>query len=215
MRTSAQRRGMALPILCLFVLAIAACDKKASAVAADPNDPNSPAVVKEPAPILVGDTLKPKVPLVDTARFRQTVRNEYAIMAMMMISHDGRSLVTEFEPNATIAYPDSTVQSSVRIAKYLIDFAASKSVMDFQRASEKFQLTDSAATDSGRYRIFIVSQFQCHHQHRILIVLPRPHRQKSHPFMKRDGHRIRRLQIHLERNTGPSPPCKRRHIVIQ
>jgi hypothetical protein len=153
MRTSAQRRGMALPILCLFVLAIAACDKKASAVAADPNDPNSPAVVKEPAPILVGDTLKPKVPLVDTARFRQTVRNEYAIMAMMMISHDGRSLVTEFEPNATIAYPDSTVQSSVRIAKYLIDFAASKSVMDFQRASEKFQLTDSAATDSGRYRI--------------------------------------------------------------
>ena len=150
MRTSAQRRWMALPILCLFVLAIAACDKKVSpAVTTD--DPNRPAVINEPAPVLVADTLKPPQPTLDPRKMQIQISPEYALMSLAMTGGDGRMVSSQFEPNATLSLPDTTIKGSVAIARFLVDFSHTRNLNYLERTSNVFSLADSIASDSGKY----------------------------------------------------------------
>ena len=150
MRTSANRRGMALPILCLFVLAIAACDKKVSpAVASD--DPNRPAVIKEPAPVLVADTLKPPMPTLDPKQMQIQISPEYALMSLAMTGGDGRMVSTQFEPDATLSLPDTIIKGSVAIARFFVNFSRSRNLSYIERTSHVFSVADSIASDSGKY----------------------------------------------------------------
>ena len=150
MRTSAQRRGMALPILSLFVFAIAACDKKVSpAVTTD--DPNRPAVINEPAPVLVADTLKPPQPTLDPRKMQIQISPEYALMSLAMTGGDGRMVSSQFEPNATLSLPDTTIKGSVAIARFLVDFSHTRNLNYLERTSNVFSLADSIASDSGKY----------------------------------------------------------------
>jgi hypothetical protein len=150
MKTSAKRRGMALPILCLFVLAIAACDKKvSSSVASD--DPNRPAVIKEPAPVLVADTLQPPKPTIDPKKMQIQISPEYALMSLAMTGGDGRMVSSQFEPNATLSLPDTTIKGSVAIARFLINFSHARNLNYLERTSNVFSLADSIASDSGKY----------------------------------------------------------------
>lgn len=150
MRTSAKKRGMALPILCLFVVASAACEKQSSpAVATD--DPNRPAVIQEPAPVLVADTLKPLQPKLDSKKIQIQISPEYAIMSMAMTGGDGRMVASQFEPTATLSLPDTTIKGSISIAKFLIDFSHLRNLNYLERTSNVFSLTDSIASDSGKY----------------------------------------------------------------
>jgi hypothetical protein len=141
---------MALPILCLFVLVIAACDKKASpAIAAD--DPNRPAVINEPAPVLVADTLKPPQPKLDPKKIQIQISPEYALMSLAMTGGDGRMVSSQFEPDATLSLPDTTVKGSVAIARFFVNFSRSRNLNYLERTSNIFSLVDSIASDSGRY----------------------------------------------------------------
>ena len=150
MRTSAQRRGMALPILSLFVFALAACDKKVSpSVASD--DPNRPAVIEEPAPVLVADTLKPPQLKLDPKKMQIQISPEYALMSLAMTGGDGRMVSSQFEPDATLTLPDTTIKGSVAIARFFVNFSRSRNLNYIERTSNVFSLADSIASDSGKY----------------------------------------------------------------
>ena len=142
---------MALPILCLFVLAIAACDKKVSPAVADQNDPNRPAVIQAPAPVLVADTLKPPKPKLDPKQIQVQISPEYALMSLAMTGGDGRMVSSQFEPDATLTLPDTTIKGSVAIARFFVNFSRSRNLNYLERTSNVFSLVDLIASDSGKY----------------------------------------------------------------
>jgi hypothetical protein len=140
---------MALPILSLFMLSVAACEKKTAV--ADANDPNRPAVIPAPAPILAADTLKPPQPKLDPKKIQVQISPEYALMSMAMTGGDGRMVATQFESNATLSLPDTTIKGSIAIAKFLVDFSHTRNLNYLERTSNVFSLADSIASDSGKY----------------------------------------------------------------
>jgi hypothetical protein len=143
---------MALPILCLFVCLIAACSKKAApANAAD--DPNRPAVVKEPAPILYSDTAKRTAAAMDSRKAQSMIFPEYAFISMAMVRGDRSVLAGEYLPDAQLILPDTTVRGAVNITGYLIALSRAKSLSGFQRITMSTTVVDSVAADTGRYQI--------------------------------------------------------------
>lgn len=144
---SAHWRGMALPILCL---AISACGKPDTRAAAA--DPNAPAVIKAPPPIIPSDTIKPVVPPVvpeDVARL--TVTRNYSFVGAGMVNHDFRLLAAFYSPDAEFTTPRGRVRGKSAIVQEYRNLAMDGSVQDFQRLSNVLKLVDSTVVDSGQY----------------------------------------------------------------
>lgn len=143
---------MALPILCLVAAVVAACDKKTANPGVVANDdPNRPAVIGEPGPVLVNDTLKPPKPTIDPRKIQIQISPEYALMSLAMTGGDGRMVASQFEPGATLSLPDTTIRGSLAIAKFLIDLSRAKNLNYLERSSYSFSATDTIASDSGKY----------------------------------------------------------------
>jgi hypothetical protein len=146
---SAHWRGMALPILCL---AFSACNKPdARAVAADPN---SPAVVKLPPPVLPGDTVRKVVqPVVTTETARMTLSRNYALLTAGLVFADEKLLAGSYAPNAELITPNGRFTGTGAILKEFHGFGMDGSVKEFQRRSAALKIVDSTVVDSGSYTV--------------------------------------------------------------
>jgi hypothetical protein len=146
---SAYWRGMALPILCLT---IAACSKPdARRVAADPN---SPAVIKLPPPVLPGDTVRKVVePVVTTEIARMTLSHDYALLAGGFAFVDENLLAGAYAPTAELVTPNGSFKGRAAILKEFHSFGMDGSVKAFQRQSATLKIVDSTVADSGTYTV--------------------------------------------------------------
>ena len=140
---------------------VVACGKSArpDAPAADPKAPaTDPAVVSVPLnlPRLntnVPDTTKKSnlIPADERERIRATSMI-YSLATATMINQDSRMLSQVYTPGVVLHAPDSTVRGSADVVRYLITYARSKSLAEFDRTSHGVRiLDDSTLADSGSY----------------------------------------------------------------
>ena len=150
MMRSALRRGMALPILCL---AITACGKRDAA----PNaaDPNAPAVVKAPPPVLPSDTARkpPPPPVVAEDIARNMVSRLYALAGAGLSMMDPKLITAAYSPNAELTTPNGKVTGTAAIVKEYQSFGMDGSVKEFNRQSARLKIVDSTVIDSGTYYV--------------------------------------------------------------
>lgn len=148
MMRSAQWRGMALPILCL---AITACGKPPAP--AKNNDPNAPAVVKAPLPLVATDTIKPpKPPIIEPNDARTIVLRNYALVGAGLALKDAKLLSAFYSDSAVLTTPNGTARGKSAILREYQSFGMDGSVSEFQRQSIVLQVApDSTVLDSGAY----------------------------------------------------------------
>jgi ketosteroid isomerase-like protein len=148
MMRSAHWRGMALPILCL---AITACGKPGAP--AKNNDPNTPAVVKAPRPLVATDTIKPPVPpVIEPDAARTIVLRDYALVGAGLAFRDAKLLTLFYAPDAVLTTPNGTARGKGAILREYQSFGMDGSVSEFQRQSIVLQVApDSTVLDSGTY----------------------------------------------------------------
>jgi hypothetical protein len=146
---SADLRGMALPILCLVIAACGKPDARAAAA-----DPNAPAIVRAPQPILPGDTVKKVVePVVDADDARMMVSRDYALAGAGLSMLDPKLIVSAYAPTAELTTPNGTFTGTQAIVKEFQSFGMDGSVKDFNRQSSKLKVVDSTVVDSGTYYV--------------------------------------------------------------
>src|ERR1019366_6262362 len=117
MMNSAIRRAMALPMLCALV---AACGRKAESAKA--SDPNTPAVVKLPPPILPSDTAKPDTMENHRAKVDATMSvlaREYSVLGAATVFGDRSMIASHFAPDAVLVTSDSSYMGNFAIANSL------------------------------------------------------------------------------------------------
>lgn len=150
MMRSAHWRGMALSVVAL--IGITACSKpdpRASAA-----DPNTPAVVRVPPPVLPSDTArKPKetTTVVSWDEARATVSRNYAILGAALTFADPKLLVSSYAPTAVLTTPNGTFTGHEAIVKEYRGFGMDGSVKAFNRQSQVLKVVDSTVADSGIY----------------------------------------------------------------
>ncbi len=146
---SAHWRGMALPILCLAITACSKPDARANAA-----DPNTPAVVRVPPPILPGDTVKKEVaPVVSSEVARNIVSRNYALLGAGLSLVDPKLLAAAYAPTAELTTPNGKFSGQTAILKEYQSFGMDGSVKDFQRQSAALKVVDSTVVDSGTYTV--------------------------------------------------------------
>ena len=146
MMRSAHWRGMALPILCLAITACGNPDARAK------TDPNAPAVVKMPPPVVATDTVKEVVPpVVEPQDARTTVLRNYALVGAGLAFRDAKLLASFYAPDAVLTTPNGTATGKQAILKEYASFAMDGSVSEFTRESTVLQVVDSTVLDSGSY----------------------------------------------------------------
>ena len=134
------RRGMALPMLCYCA---AACGPKPEAAKA--LDPNAPAVVRLPPPVLPSDTAKP-----DTVPYyRERIRlarlelsPSYAVLGAAIVFGDRRMVASHYAPDAVLVTPESTYTGSAAIANALVALGPPNSLVEFIRTSLDLKIVD-------------------------------------------------------------------------
>jgi hypothetical protein len=148
--TSANRRGVALPILCLAFAACSKQDVRAKAA----TDPNAPAVVKLPPPILPSDTAKkPVIPVVTAQDAAMALSQRYALLGAGFAFADPQLVREAYAPAAQLTTPNGTFTGQTSIVKELSSLGTSGSVKDFQRTSRVMKVVDSTVVDSGTFTI--------------------------------------------------------------
>lgn len=146
---SAHWRGMALPILCLAVTACSKPDARPNAA-----DPNLPAVVKLPPPVLPGDTVRKRVEPVVTADIaRTTLSRNYALLAGGFAFVDRNLITGAYAPTAELTTPNGKFTGTSAILKEFQSFGMDGSVREFQRKSTVMKIIDSTVTDSGTFTV--------------------------------------------------------------
>jgi hypothetical protein len=146
---SAHWRGMALPILCLAITACGKPDARAKAA-----DPNTPAVVRVPPPILASDTARKEVePVVTTDAARMTLSRNYALLGAGLSFIDPKLLAAAYAPAAELTTPNGKFTGQAAILKEYQSFGMDGSVMAFQRQSAVLKVVDSTVADSGTYTV--------------------------------------------------------------
>lgn len=151
MTITAFRRGMVLPILCF---SLAACDRKAEPAKAA--DPNAPAVVKLPLPILYPDTAKPDTMeshIERTNAAQSELLTNYAVLGTAVVLGDRRMIAMQYAPDAVLVTSESTYSGPVAIANALAALASSRSLRAFSRRSLDVRIIDSSVVDSGTYKL--------------------------------------------------------------
>jgi hypothetical protein len=146
---SAHWRGMALPILCLAMIACGKPDARANAA-----DPNTPAVVKVPPPILPGDTARKEVEAVvsiDAARTK--LSSNYSLLGAGLVYVDRKLLARAYSPTAEFTTPNGKFTGQAAIVKEYESFGLDGSVKEFQRQPAVTKVVDSTVVDSGRYTV--------------------------------------------------------------
>jgi hypothetical protein len=149
MMRSAFWRGMALPILCLAIAACSKPDARGNAA-----DPNTPAVVKAPPPILASDTAKKEIPSVvteDAARMMLSRLN--ALAGAGLAFSDPRLILGAYAPTAELTTPNGKFTGRQAIVKEYQSFGMDGSVKDFRRQSARLKIVDSTVVDSGTYTV--------------------------------------------------------------
>jgi hypothetical protein len=119
-------------------------------------DPNRPAVVKLPPPILPSDTAHPDT--MGTYRERmdqlkQRLLPWYALVGATAVYGDRRTILQFYSTDATLRLGNTTFTGAVEIANGLVELAKRNSVKEFERMSRVVNATDSVAVDSGSYTI--------------------------------------------------------------
>lgn len=146
---SANWRGMALPILCLAVAACAKRDARPNAA-----DPNTPAVVTAPPPVLPGDTVRKVVPPVTSLQIAaMTLARAYALLGGAFAFVDPKLIVASYEPTAELTTPNGTFTGHAAIVKEFQSFGMDGSVREFSRRSLARKIVDSTVVDSGIYTV--------------------------------------------------------------
>jgi hypothetical protein len=146
---SAHWRGMALPILCLAMTACGKPDGRSSSA-----DPNTPAVVKVPPPILPGDTVTKVVePVVSTDAARMTLSRNYALLGAGFAFVDPKLLAGAYSPTAELTTPNGKFIGQTAILKEYQSFGMDGSVKEFNRQSAALKIVDSTVVDSGTYTV--------------------------------------------------------------
>ena len=146
---AAHWRGMALPILCLAITACGKPDARAKAA-----DPNTPAVVRVPPPILASDTARKEVePVVTTDAARMTLSRNYALLGAGLSFIDPKLLAAAYAPAAELTTPNGKFTGQVAILKEYQGFGMDGSVKEFQRQSAVLKVVDSTVVDSGTYTV--------------------------------------------------------------
>jgi len=146
---SAFRRCVALPLLCAGITACAKPDARAGA-----SDPNAPAVVRLPPPVLPSDTARPDTMRARTERVRSaqlTLASNYAVLGAAIVFGDPRMVAAEYAPDAELVTPDSTYRGIVAIANSLTALGRTNSLREFIRTSVVLRFADSTVIDSGTY----------------------------------------------------------------
>ena len=147
---SAQWLRMAVPaVLCLTISACSKPDTRANTA-----DPNAPAVVKAPPPLLPADTAKKEVPSVvsmDQARF--TLSRNYALLGASFSFLDPKLQVAAYSPTAELTTPNGTFIGTTAILKEYRSFGMDGSVKSFERRSALTKIVDSTVVDSGTYTV--------------------------------------------------------------
>ncbi|MFI5244186.1 MAG: nuclear transport factor 2 family protein [Gemmatimonadales bacterium] len=141
---------MALPvILCLAIIACSKPDARANAA-----DPNTPAVVKAPPPVLPGDTIrKQPEPVVSTEEARNIVSRNYALLGAAFAFVDPKLVNAAYAPTAELTTPNGTFTGQAAILKEYQSFGMDGSVKEFTRQSAVLQIVDSTVVDSGAYTV--------------------------------------------------------------
>ena len=150
MMRSAHRCGMVLAaILCLAITACSKPDARAKAA-----DPNTPAVVKAPPPILPSDTAKkPVVPVVATDAAGNMLNRNYALLGAAFVFVDPRLVNAAYSPTAELTTPNGTFTGRAAILKEYQSFGMDGSVKEFNRQSAVLNVIDSTVVDSGTYTV--------------------------------------------------------------
>jgi hypothetical protein len=149
MMQSAQWRGVALPILCLAITACGKPDARANAA-----DPNAPAVVKAPPPVLPADTAKKEIPpLIPDDQLRMQLSRLYAFAGAGLSFTDPKLIAAAYAPAAQLTTPNGTFTGTQAILKEYQSFGMDGSVKDFQRQPGTPRIVDSTVVDSGVYAV--------------------------------------------------------------
>jgi hypothetical protein len=150
MSQSIRLRGMTLLIVPIALIACGKPDARANAA-----DPNAPAVVKAPPPILPADTAKkpPPPPLIPDDEVRTKLGSLYALAGAGLSFVDPKLIVAAYAPTARLTTPNGTFTGTQAILKEYQSFGMDGSVKDFQRQSAKATIVDSTVVDSGVYAV--------------------------------------------------------------
>lgn len=152
-------RRLFFPVLLLA--GAAACStpaKQDAAVTVDPKAPaTEPAVISVPLNVptpMVDGNAAPTSSLIpkDLQQRSVILSSAYSLVTAMMINQDVRMLSGLYAPTAVLHVPDTTITGNIEIARKLSALAQSKSLNEFQRASQGVRiLDDSTLADSGTY----------------------------------------------------------------
>lgn len=147
---SATWRGMALSVVTF--IGITACGKPDAR--ANAADPNTPAVVKVPPPVLPGDTARKAIEtktVVSWEEARVTVSRDYAMLGAAVVFRDPKLLLSSYAPTAVLTTPNGTFSGQDAIVKEYGSFGMDGSVKAFNRQSQVLKVVDSTVLDSGVY----------------------------------------------------------------
>ncbi len=152
MPTRTSVRNLFFLTLCL---GLAACGGR-KAPARAKNDPNTPAVISLPGPVLASDTAKPDT-AVKNAAFRDVVRHtlavNYAVLSAAIGFGDSHMIASQFDSAATFSTPDTTYRGR-EIAIVLARMGPTMSLKSFDRLPKVTRVADSVVVDSGAYALF-------------------------------------------------------------
>ena len=134
MMRSATWRGMALPAVTF--IGITACGKPDAR--ANAADPNTPAVVKAPPPVLAGrhgtEAMETQ-PWCPWEEARVTVSRDYAMLGAAVVFGDPKLLPPSYAPTAVLTTPNGTFSGQDAIVKEYGSFGMDGSVKAFNRQS--------------------------------------------------------------------------------
>jgi hypothetical protein len=153
MSQSIRLRGMTFFILPIAIIVCGACGKPDAR--ANAADPNAPAVVKAPPPLLPADTAKkpPPPPLIPDDEVRTKLSTLYALAGAGLSFVDPRLITAAYAPEAQLTTPNGTFTGTQAILKEYRSFAMDGSVKDFQRQSARAKIVDSTVVDTGAYAV--------------------------------------------------------------
>jgi hypothetical protein len=150
----AVRCGVGIGVACLPVVA---CSTRDSASHASADDPNRPAVIRLPPPILPSDTAKPDTTEQTQARIafaRNVLIQGYAVISASLAFRDPALLREVYSPDAVLQTPDSTYRGLAAVSAGLAALARGASITELRRSPDRILMgPDSTVLDSGTYVI--------------------------------------------------------------